>query len=838
MERIEETAYTFWADTFRGTTVGSLWSTPIHGTNTAASIGDGTAFAAGGTGDGLVRDAFVPLIHTVGTPPSISYLVQVYIKPYLGSIEGAFSVFFRMDDTTPDNDADGARARLTLSDGAYSGSLIVTAASATASTDAFTSADDGYADAGWFSVLVTDNSISCFWKEHTILSPTTIGAAAGQRIGFELKPNTAPPERIQIERFRIQYFRTPSETAEKEITFRRKIFASSNGLLYKEDEFMGDMVQISSSLTLASDRLLMAQPRLQQLFIADYGEGEAIDTDGALASSAFTSAATGNFVDNTNANVNDHVVGFLFDKGTERQTINIDDATSGGNFTLTIFGETTANILFSAAPSDIKTSLEALNSIAVGDITMIGIGMGPTNDWVVTFTGLLDNQDIPLIVGTNFDMTGGSSTVVTVTETIKGGHEGEVDPRSYQIDTIVTTTVNLLTTPTDETLIPFTIERAPKVYDAESDTLLIWQAHATKGFVPLGCPIIALWNDRMVLAGSHLNPQVWYMSRIGNPYDWDYSATDVARAVAGNVADAGRLGEPIRAVIPHNDDCIIFGGAETLWTMRGDPSLGGRIDALSYKIGVVDKRAWCHVPGGGLLFLSLDGLYRMPPGCGDTPTSVSREKLPIELLNIDRENADVQLAYDVARRGVHIYVTRDQKAPTEHWWFDWETDSFWLMEFADRDLEPTALLESQGLDPEDQAVILGGRDGFLRRFHESHDRDDDNNIITSFVDYGPFDIHDENDRESVLTELVGVTGNGATGADVDWAVRVGENAENAFQASTFASGNWNTIGLNLTHRPRARGGAALVRLSNGENRAWSIEKVTARIVSSGTQRLG
>jgi hypothetical protein len=197
-------------------------------------------------------------------------------------------------------------------------------------------------------------------------------------------------------------------------------------------------------------------------------------------------------------------------------------------------------------------------------------------------------------------------------------------------------------------------DRAPKVFDPVAGTLTLWSAAITAGTLPTGCPIIALYRDRLFLAGAYADPHQWFASRQGDPNDWDYAETDRGAAISGSNTEAGRIGEPITALAPHSSNCMLMWGHTSLWLMRGDPAAGGQIVNLSKTIGCVDRKAWCHAPanadGSGpqlAVFLSHDGVYVVPAGCeGDmAPQKLSRLKMPEELLAIDRTTRTVTMAY-------------------------------------------------------------------------------------------------------------------------------------------------------------------------------------------------
>jgi hypothetical protein len=68
-------------------------------------------------------------------------------------------------------------------------------------------------------------------------------------------------------------------------------------------------------------------------------------------------------------------------------------------------------------------------------------------------------------------------------------------------------------------------------------------------------------------------------------------------------------------------------------------------------------------------------------------------------------------------------------------------------------------------------------------------------------------------------------------------VYVGDTCESACDATTaFSSGTWSEANLQFTVRPRARGGAFVVELANGESRAWSVDSLVASVVTTGKQR--
>lgn len=96
----------------------------------------------------------------------------------------------------------------------------------------------------------------------------------------------------------------------------------------------------------------------------------------------------------------------------EVQTLTID--ATGGTFTLTLDGETTAAIAEAATASAVQAALEALSNVTPGDVTVSGSAGGP---YTLTFAGALAGQNIPTITTGAGSLTGGAGTAVIATST-------------------------------------------------------------------------------------------------------------------------------------------------------------------------------------------------------------------------------------------------------------------------------------------------------------------------------------------------------------------------------------------------------------------------------------
>jgi hypothetical protein len=407
---------------------------------------------------------------------------------------------------------------------------------------------------------------------------------------------------------------------------------------------------------------------------------------------------------------------------------------------------------------------------------------------------------------------------------------GNTTAGTYAITAVhATNGITLSPDPGDGTC-SYRIERGPKIYDPVADTLTLWTATSGKGQVPTGCPLIARFNDRVILGGAEIAPHVWYMPRQGDPLDWDYAQTDSQRAVAGTASEAGVPGKPLTAFVDFSDDYVLLCCLTEIWRMAGDPAYGGALENVSRAIGVIDEDAWCIGPSGEVVFMSLNGLYSLTPGGNSYPIPLSQAVLPRELLNIDPKQYEVNLEYDVVDNGIHIFLTPDSSNTQTHWWFDWQTKTFWPLTLA-ADHEPLVTCAYESTTIEDSGVILGGRDGYLRRFTKLSGNDC-GTAFSSYIVIGPFPLA----ADGLVGRVVAMDGQLALeSSDVTWALQPALTYESAVSASASESGTW-VAGLNFSVHPSCRGQAACLKLTGTSGQRWAYEQTVISTMVAGRRR--
>lgn len=100
----------------------------------------------------------------------------------------------------------------------------------------------------------------------------------------------------------------------------------------------------------------------------------------------------------------------------EVQTITVTGSPTGGTYTLSFGGQTTAGIPWNATAAQVKTALDALSSIDVGDVATAG-GPHPATPITVTFGGGFEGTDVAQMTSSSTGLAGGTTPAATVTTT-------------------------------------------------------------------------------------------------------------------------------------------------------------------------------------------------------------------------------------------------------------------------------------------------------------------------------------------------------------------------------------------------------------------------------------
>lgn len=372
-----------------------------------------------------------------------------------------------------------------------------------------------------------------------------------------------------------------------------------------------------------------------------------------------------------------------------------------------------------------------------------------------------------------------------------------------------------------------------KVVDLETATTTDYAT--TVGAIPNGnVTHVTIWRDRLCMVVD-TDPHNLYCSRAGVYTDQDYNPAvpDAQQAFVLNASTAGRIGQPIKALIPFNDDILMMGCDHSIHTIEGDPADGGSVACLSQAVGIYGDRSWCMDPSGMVWFVGSGGLYRTN---GQTIENVSEGRLDDVFTTIARNYNNVELEWDRDQHGCWIFITPAEATQAFHIWYDQRSDGFWMQQFPINH-GPRSALVFDADDNNDRNLLLGCRDGYVRKLVPGA-LSDDGTAISSFLFVGPLNPYDRFGKFKLIeTEFVLATEPSAA-VNVSWSLRGGDDAQAALTNITpLASGTFTAGGRRQKVRLRSRANTMFMVLANSVvNKTWNIEKIHTIFQPSGRTR--
>lgn len=152
----------------------------------------------------------------------------------------------------------------------------------------------------------------------------------------------------------------------------------------------------------------------------------------------------------------------------ERQRVAIPDRITGGTYTLTFNGQTTANITHPASAAAVTSALEALSNVAPGDVVITGETGGP---YVVNFAAAYAARNVPQMTGNPANLTPANKNPAVIITTLQQGGAGAgytvASGVEYSIGAVADILIQQgfsplrLALPSDDTLTPQDFTAAP-----------------------------------------------------------------------------------------------------------------------------------------------------------------------------------------------------------------------------------------------------------------------------------------------------------------------------------------------------------------------------------------
>lgn len=362
---------------------------------------------------------------------------------------------------------------------------------------------------------------------------------------------------------------------------------------------------------------------------------------------------------------------------------------------------------------------------------------------------------------------------------------------------------------------------------------------ALYGALPNKAYLVSVYRGRLVLSGNPEYPNQWYMSRTARPFDFLYGADDPMSAVAGNNADAGQCPDLVTSLIAFHDDYHLFGCGASIWLLRGDPVSGGSLDNLTTETGVYGDHSWCFDNDRNFYFWGNGGIYKVPADFSGVQ-SLTELVLPSILTDEapDPSTHRILMGYDKRRQGLVVCITVLTTGVNSNYFYSFQTQGFYPETYPD-ECGAYSLLYYDANDKDYADLLVGCKDGYIRRFVDAAKNDDvgtSDEAIPSYVTFPIIPLAGE-DEKGKLTELVFDSSGGASGgafSDTDgfsWEIHVGNDAETVLEditdgATAKFTGTVTGTGRQNKIRSRMRGAYAGLKVYNTTaSKTWALNSV-------------
>lgn len=361
--------------------------------------------------------------------------------------------------------------------------------------------------------------------------------------------------------------------------------------------------------------------------------------------------------------------------------------------------------------------------------------------------------------------------------------------------------------------------------------------------MPSKATLVCLYCGRIVLSGNIQSPQQWYMSRVLDSFNWLYVVNDPLTAIRGGNADAGEVGDIIKALIPYQDDYLIFGCANSMWLLRGDPASGGSVQPIIETTGIFGNKAWCFDDSGNLYFFGQNGFYQIPIGQFSVE-NLSELALPewIKDWNLDEDLHRIVLTFDPIKRGIIISKTLLSDGTNSNYWYDFKIQGFYPESYP---LNCGVFCSHfyNSTDGDYKKLLLGCNDGYIRGFDESTKGDELTSGTTAINSYLALPIEQlsqDISNDGKLTSFTVETAGGAAGSqfgDSDSVIASfyrGQTAEAVLESIKNNDAAFLTVALvstgKFTFGPKIRGPFLGIKFSNNTSgETWAINRLYGNV---------
>jgi hypothetical protein len=238
----------------------------------------------------------------------------------------------------------------------------------------------------------------------------------------------------------------------------------------------------------------------------------------------------------------------------------------------------------------------------------------------------------------------------------------------------------------------------------------------------------------------------------------------------------------------------------------------------------------------------MDGFYMFPAQAGFSgapPENLTNTRLPnlVTSLGLNRRTDNVVMAFDKDAYGIVVMITQMDGLYGSGWFWDLRLNGLFPLHFADADHFAASLFYYNSRKSGTRGLLMGGQDGFIRKFDNDQKDDEGSNAIDAYCTLGPVQALPQMRRQGSLEELSLRMAEDTDGVDVQ--VYAGDGAEatinNIKNADTpKAEETFTGGGRRPVYRPKTIGAVYAIQLRNNTaSERFALERITAKIEDAG-----
>lgn len=380
-----------------------------------------------------------------------------------------------------------------------------------------------------------------------------------------------------------------------------------------------------------------------------------------------------------------------------------------------------------------------------------------------------------------------------------------------------------------------------------------------------GSDILALAFGRIFM-NAKKQPNQWYATRAGDidlqsgtldgRLDMLMEQDDLSSPVSSQNTKAGLVGDAIISISAYKDFYVVFGCSKSVWVLIADPLAGGILrEVTNYQTGIFSPTSCCWDDKGNFYFMGIDGIYRLDPSAivsAQPPINLTKLRVPqlVTQLALNRGTDRVVMAFDKKQYGILVSASMQDGNWAANFWIDlrYKTSTSKVdistmdaagvfPEVFPTGLIPSSLFYLDSKNASERQLLLGGYDGYVRKYDPTVKSDDGGSAIISNVVFGPITDKSRSRGLSTISNISGVIDPGSDDLEVRlYAAKTAKELLNNMAAGVApdVKREFEQSSLLPTIRQRVTGGAFAVAIGNEEaGESWSLEKITANVDPAG-----